>query len=221
MRSFVALAALCGSLVLGGSAAEAQLRLASPQPELRVQRAISPSVRSVRTLPRLPFLHRSTSPRPEAPARPGSMGCRVEENGVAAPASFALRQNGRTVASGRCGQAPVEVPAGRYEAVLTLETAIDRPQRTVSLTVPEGGRALATARFSTSIVEVRFTKDRAPVHGLAIIRRDGETVGTLGSGVSARISAGTYEIVARYRTEDRTYSVTLAPGQRRAVRAAF
>jgi hypothetical protein len=220
MRTHLASFILCVGLIFTGSAAEAQSRLITPRVNLRVRSPYLPSVQRVRTVSRAPSIRRLPAPRPE-PAQPGSMSCRVQENGVEARASFVLLRGGQTVATGDCARAPIEVPAGTYEAVLTLETAIDRPQRTVRLTVPSGGRARATASFSTSILEVRFTNDRAPVHGMAIIRRDGRTVATLGSRVSARISSGTYEIVARYRTEERTYTVTLAPGQRRALRASF
>jgi len=87
--------------------------------------------------------------------------------------------------------------------------------------VTADGLATARAEFETSILEVRFTADGRPAHGLAIVKKDGRVVGTLGSGVSGRVSSGTYEVVARYRTTDRSYTVPLAPGQRRAIRAAF
>src|SRR5690606_15044767 len=141
-------------------------------------------------------------------------------NGAPASASIALHAGGRAVASGSCASA-LELPPGTYDAVVTLETALDRPSRTVRVIVPEGGVATARASFETAILEVRFTADRVATHGLAIIERDGVAVGTLGSGVSARLSAGTYTIVARHRTAERRFVVALAPGQRRALRADF
>ena len=115
----------------------------------------------------------------------------------------------------------VSLPAGTYDVVVTLETALDRPSRTVRAHVPEDGRFHATASFATSILEVRFTTGGRAAAGLAVIRRDGREIGTLGSGISARVSAGRYEVMARYRTSARTYTVDLAPEQRRAIRATF
>jgi hypothetical protein len=55
-----------------------------------------------------------------------------------------------------------------------------------------------------------------------MIFRNGERVGTLGSGVSGHLSAGTYDIVARYRgAEQRFDAVTLAPAERRSLAATF
>ncbi|HJL19107.1 MAG TPA: hypothetical protein RMH99_25815 [Sandaracinaceae bacterium LLY-WYZ-13_1] len=224
MRTALATLALSLVAFLLAPAAEAQVQLRPglvsrtpvvAQPRVRV---VSPRLHTTVSPPALRATTRAT-PAP-APARPGRVSCRVDENGVPARATFALLRRGQTVASGECGR-PVEVPPGVYVARLTLETALDRPQRTVRVRVPEGGGVTARASFATSILEVRFTDARRPVHGLAILRRDGRTVGTLGSRVSARVSAGTYQIVARHRTEERTYTVTLAPGQRRALRARF
>lgn len=211
--------ALTAGLILTGSTAEAQTQLAGVPADASLSSVVMVRTPSVQLLPTTPLAYRVTTV-PREPARSGSMTCRVEENGVVARASFQLLASGRTVATGDCGQ-PIDVPAGTYQAVLTLETTVDRPQRSVQLTVPSGGSARATASFSTSTLEVRFTKDRRAVHGLAEIRRDGRTIATLGSGVSARLSSGSYEIVTRYRTEVRRYTVTLAPGQRRALRADF
>lgn len=219
MNAHILTATLFAALTLGGSIAEAQLLRSTTG-----VRFTSPTVRTVAPLSTRSFSVRrtSTATRSVAPApRPGSLDCRVEENGVYAPATLQLRDaNGRVVASGDCAR-PMEVAAGTYDAVLTLETALDRPTRTVRVNVPAGGSVTARASFATAILEVRFTEDGRPVHGLAYIRSGGRVVGTVGSGVSARVSAGRYEIVARYRTEDRVYTVDLAAGQRRAVRAAF
>jgi hypothetical protein len=160
----------------------------------------------------------STSTRAEP--RSGSLTCRADENGAYARSTFVVLRGSDRVASGTCGS-PVSLPAGAYDVVVTLETALDRPARTVRANVPEGGRIEATASFATAILEVRFTSGGRNAAGLAVIRRDGRTIGTLASGVAARVSAGRYEIAARYRTAERTYTVDLAPEQRRAVRAAF
>lgn len=199
-----------------GSSAEAQILTATPRlvtaPRVSAPRYVAPSTTS--------FASGSTRAVTPAPARPGQLRCVAEENGAHAAASFEMKQNGQTVAQGSC-ESPVELPPGAYVAHITLETALDRPTRAVPVQVAEGGVVTARASFQTAILEVRFTDERAPVHGLAMVRQGGRTLGTLGSGVTARVSAGTYEIVARHRTEDRTYTVSLAPGQRRALRAAF
>ncbi len=179
-------------------------------------RTFAPSLVVVRTAPP----PASTAPAPAPAPRPGRVTCAADENGIPAPASIELRAAGRSVARGSCAS-PLEVPAGAYDAIVTLESALDRPTRAVRVVVPEGGLATARASFETAILEVRFTASRAPAPGLAIIEQGGVAVGTLGSGVSARLSAGTYTIVARYRTAEQRFTVTLAPGQRRALRAEF
>ncbi len=144
----------------------------------------------------------------------------MSDDGAYAPSSFEARQGGRLVASGSCAS-PATLPAGTYDVTLTLESALDRPTRHQRVVVPENGAASARASFQTAILEVRFTNDRQPVPGIAFIQKDGVQVGTLGSGVSARVSPGTYQIVARSRTHEQSYTVQLVAGQRRAVRASF
>ncbi len=215
MRTMLALAAAT-SILAGSAGALAQTapRIVIPQRTLITTPMFRPATMTS-TAPS------TTSQRSVAPApAPGRLACAADENGIAAPASVQLRSGGNVVASGSCAS-PIEVPAGTYDAIVTLESALDRPTRALRVTVQPGALATARASFQTAILEVRFTADRSPVPGLAIIQRDGVTVGTLGSGVSARLSAGTYTIVARYRTGERTYVVTLAPEQRRAVRADF
>lgn len=209
MRTVLTLALSVGLLV-SGSIAEAQVAMVRPLATRPLAVYVAPTSTTASTT--------TSSPAP-AP-RPGELRCDVLENGIYAPASIEVRQAGRVVASGSCAT-PVVLPAGTYAATITLESALDRPARTVNVVVPDGGAAVARASFETAMLEVRFTNDGAPVPGLAILRRGGVQVGTIGSGVAARVSAGTYEIVARYRTVERTYSVALSAGQRRAVRADF
>lgn len=149
------------------------------------------------------------------------MRCVALDNGVGASAALEVRRTDNSlVARGSCARL-VELPAGTYLATITFEDALDKPTRTVTVRVAEGTEAIARASFETAILEVRFTADRQPVHGLAVVRKDGRELGSLGSGVTARVSAGTYQITARYRTREHAYTVTLAPGQRRALRADF
>ena len=89
------------------------------------------------------------------------------------------------------------------------------------MSVPLNGEGIARASFATSILEVVFTASGQSAQGTAILRRDGRDIGTLGSGVPVRVSAGSYQLVARYRTQERSFAVALTPGQRRSLRAAF
>jgi hypothetical protein len=146
--------------------------------------------------------------------------CQVDENGAPAQARIDLSSQGRVVASGSCAN-PVAVPAGSYSATITLEGVLDRPTQTVQVTVPANGEGIARASFATSILEVVFTAGGQSANGTAILRRDGRDIGTLGTRVPVRVSAGSYQLVARYRTQERTFALTLAPAQRRSVRATF
>lgn len=166
-----------------------------------------------------PLRPHPATPAP-APQRPGLVRCQVTAAGTLAPATVEIRHQGRVIASGTCGER-ISVPAGDYHATITLERAIDRPQQTVPLTVPQDGVGTATASFDTSILEVRFTKDRRATFGQAILYRNGQRIGSIGSGLVTHVSSGRITIRARHLTEWRTYTVDLAPGQRRAIIASF
>jgi hypothetical protein len=57
---------------------------------------------------------------------------------------------------------------------------------------------------------------------MAVIRKDGKQIGTLGSGVAAHLSAGHYQIVARYRSQQKEFAdVAITAGQRTTLDAAF
>ena len=163
------------------------------------------------------------SPEPvarSAQAR-GRISCRITENGGAASGTITITKGGQEVSAGACGS-PIAVPAGAYEVVLGLDGAIDRPEKTLQVTVAPGATGLAAADFQTAILEVRIEAGGRRAAGMATIFRNGERVGTLGSGVSGHLSAGTYDIVAKYRnSEQRFDAVTLAPGERRALSATF
>jgi hypothetical protein len=208
MNKTLIIAAACSALSLGASVASAQTpyRFFRPLP--------------VRVLAVPPPTATATSTTQPAQPRPGSLACSADENGAYARSTFVVLRGTARIASGTCGS-PVSLPAGSYDVVLTLETALDRPSRTVRAHVPEDGRFHATASFATAILEVRFTSAGRDAAGIAVIRRDGREIGTLGSGIPARVSAGRYEVTARYRTAARSYTVDLVPEQRRALRAAF
>ena len=55
---------------------------------------------------------------------------------------------------------------------------------------------------------------------MAVIRKDGKQIGTLGSGVAAHLSAGSYEVVARYRSQEKRFDdVQIKKGERTAPRS--
>lgn len=234
MKKSITIVAFCLTSVAFGSVASAQLRYL-PQvtflgpTQLRLEPVIRPvatrpavrvSTPSIATRAAVRVSARTVQPAPDPAPAPARFDCRVEENGAWAPATFVAWRDGQRVASGRCGST-VSLEPGSYDVVLTLDGALDTPSRRVRVEAAEGQPVRATARFDTSILEVRFTKDGRRAAGMAIVLRDGQRVGTLGSGVPAHLSSGRYEIVARYRTEERRFTVDLAPEQRRAIRAAF
>jgi hypothetical protein len=151
----------------------------------------------------------------------GRLDCRVTENGVAASGTVTLRQGGREVASGTCGT-PLIAPPGRYDVSIELDGALDRPAQTLEVTIVAAGVATATADFRTGILEVAVESGGRRAAGMATIFRNGERIGTLGSGVSGHLSVGTYDVVVRYRTAERRFDgVTIAQGERRLLSATF
>ena len=55
-----------------------------------------------------------------------------------------------------------------------------------------------------------------------MIRRDGKQIGTLGSGVRAHLSEGTYQVVARYRSKQQSFeAVKVTRGETRVLEASF
>jgi hypothetical protein len=167
---------------------------------------------------RSPLQQRTQTANP-APST-GRLRCVADENGASAPATIEIRQGQRIVANGACASS-LELPAGRYTATITLTSALDRPSRSLEVSVASGAEAIARASFATAVLEVNFTFEGEATRGIASVRQNGRELGTLGSGVPARISAGSYEIALRYRTTERVIQVSLAADQRRAVRAAF
>lgn len=210
--------------LLGASVAEAQLYTG-----VRVYRPVrvSPTVYAPATSPRTSLrssgIRSQTQTHPDVelePLGPGQVGCEVRDNRILARGLMEVRRQGRVIATGRCGSA-LELPGGRYDVTLTLLDALDRPQRTVPVVVPEGGSVTARARFETAILEVRVTKDGVRMPGTTQVYRDGARVGSIGSGVTFRVSPGRYHLLTRYRRETKTFDVDLSAGQRRAIRAAF
>ena len=78
------------------------------------------------------------------------------------------------------------------------------------------------ADFATGLLEVRIQSKGRDTAGIAVIRRDGKQIGTLGSGVTAHLSTGSYEVIARYRTHERRFeNVAIQADQRTALNASF
>ena len=151
----------------------------------------------------------------------GSVTCEILENGQAASGTIALLSGETEVARGSCGR-PLSAPAGEYTAVLGLDGALDGPEQRKSVSVQAGKSAKLTADFPTGLLEVRIRSQGRDTAGMAVIRRDGRQIGTLGSGVAAHLSAGTYQVVARYRTQQKPFdTVQIKAGERTVLDASF
>jgi hypothetical protein len=162
------------------------------------------------------------APAPSAGQPRTGVTCQIKENGQAASGTVSLRQNGREIGAGACNGDVVSVPAGSYDAVLRLDGALDRPEQTRQVTVRAGGASAIEADFATAILEVRIMAQGRRAAGMAVLYRNGTRVGQIGSGVSAHVSAGTYDVVAQYRNNEQRFDgVALVPGQRRSLSAEF
>jgi hypothetical protein len=158
---------------------------------------------------------------PVAAAGNAKVTCEITENGKPASGVVRLLQNEAEIASGACGKA-VEVAPGTYTAALGLDGALDGPEQRKQVTVAAGQSVKVDADFATGLLEVRIKAAGRDAAGMAIIRKDGKQIGTLGSGVSAHLSAGSYEVVARYRAQERKFdSVQIQKDQRTALDASF
>lgn len=155
-----------------------------------------------------------------AHAQDGQIRCTVTENGAPARGTVEIELDGRRVASGSCGRA-LSVPAGACKVTVRLEGALDNPARTVNVEVVPERTSPVTVDFETAMLEVRIDAKGSRGTGLVAVEKGGRRIGTMGSGVPARLSAGTYDVVVRLGGEEKRYPVDLKPGQRRLVRAEF
>ena len=153
-------------------------------------------------------------------AQSGEIVCSVTENGALARGTASVGRNGKEVGAGACGVA-LSVPAGKYKVTLRLDGTLDNPSKTVEVEVSPGKRVPVAADFKTGVLEVRIDSKGQRGPGIVMINRGSQRIGTLGSGVGARLSAGQYEVIVRLGGEERRYPVDLRPGQRRLVRAQF
>lgn len=154
-------------------------------------------------------------------AADAAVSCEILENGQAASGTMLVLSGTKEVAEGTCGK-PLTLPAGSYTAVLRLDGAIDGPEQRVAFVVDKTAPKPIKADFATGILEVKITSESKAAAGMAIIRKDGKQIGTLGSGVPAHLSAGTYEIVVRHRAESKTLAaVEIAKGGKKTLEVSF
>ena len=152
----------------------------------------------------------------------GHVRCTISENGEGAQGTLRLSQNGRELARGACGGDALAIAPGDYVAVVQLDGALDGPEQQKSVTVHAGQTAEVSAAFATGTLEVRIQNDGRRAAGMALIRRDGTQIGTLGSGVSAHLSAGTYDVIARYRDQEQRFAgVVIKAGEKQVIEVAF
>jgi len=149
------------------------------------------------------------------------LACEIRENGTPASGTVALLKDGAEVARGVCGK-PIAVQAGDYTAVFSLDGALDGPELRLPLTAAAGKTSKLNADFATGLLEVKIKSQGRDTAGMAVIRKADHQVGTLGSGVAAHLSVGTYQVVARYRAQQKTFeNVAITAGQRTQLDVSF
>lgn len=151
----------------------------------------------------------------------GKVTCSITENGQPATGVISVQRDGNEIATTSCGR-ELSVPVGNYVAALRLDGAFDGPEQRQNLSIKAGATQKLSADFPTGILEVRITSGGRRAAGMAVIKRKGQQLGTLGSGVLAHVSVGTYRILVRYRGQEKDLGdVTLSAGQRLSLDAAF
>lgn len=152
----------------------------------------------------------------------GQISCSVAENGSAGTGTVRITgKDGALVHSGACA-GPVTVTPGKYQVVVGLDGALDGPEKTFDVNLRAGAMEAVAADFATGILQVTIESEGQRAAGMAIIRRQGTQLGTLGSGVTAHLSTGTYEVVARYRLKSQEFStVSIQAGQTTTLDARF
>jgi hypothetical protein len=151
----------------------------------------------------------------------GKLSCEIRENGQTASGVISVQREGKEVAATTCGK-ELSLKAGSYTATLRLDGALDGPEQSQPLTIRRDATALVKAEFATGTLEVRIVSQGRRAAGLAMIRRAGKEIGALGSGVTAHLSAGSYEVVARYRGQEKVFAdVKISGGGHVSLDAAF
>ncbi len=151
----------------------------------------------------------------------GKVSCEVLENGKPASGTLTVLNGDSEVAAGSCGK-PFEVPAGTYTAALSLDGALDGPEQRKPLAIQAGQTVKVDADFATGLLEMRIRSQGRDAAGMAVIRKDNKQIGTLGSGVAAHLSVGSYQVVARYRSQEKRFDeVQIKKGERTPLEATF
>ncbi|MFW6050190.1 MAG: hypothetical protein ACODAU_03380 [Myxococcota bacterium] len=157
----------------------------------------------------------------QAQGRHGRVDCELQENGSPASGTMVVHRGSRQVTTGSCGT-PVRLSAGRYRVTVRLDGALDRPEQHRTVHVRPGRSERVTVDFPTGTLRIRVRSNGRRAAGMAIIYRDGDRIGTLGSGVAGHLSTGTYEVVVRHRARERRFEdVTLRAGQERTLDVDF
>ncbi|HKU36637.1 MAG TPA: hypothetical protein VJR89_00785 [Polyangiales bacterium] len=157
----------------------------------------------------------------DAQAGAAKLICEITENAEAASGTVSVQRDGKEIAGGTCGK-ELSLPPGSYSAVVKLDGALDGPSQTKSLSVEAGSKSVLKVDFATGTLEIRIASQGKRAAGMAIIKKNGVQIGTLGSGVAAHLSAGSYQVTARYRNQEKDLgTVAVSAGQRVSLDAAF
>jgi len=151
----------------------------------------------------------------------GKVTCEITENGETATGVISVQRDGKEIATISCGR-ELSVPAGDYVAALRLDGAFDGPEQRQNIQVKPGAPLKLKANFATAVLEVRIASSGRRAAGMAVIKRGGQQLGTLGSGVQAHVSVGTYRVLVRYRAQEKDLGdITLTAGQHLTLDASF
>lgn len=158
---------------------------------------------------------------PAQAPRKGQIDCTILENGATASGVMVVRRGGQEMATGTCGKA-VSVDSGSYEVVMRLDGALDRPEKVQKVNLKPGSKLTLNASFETGLLELHATQGGRKAAAMAVISQSGRRVGSLGMGVTGRLSTGSYDVALRYRGEEKQFNgVTVSVGARRVLDAAF
>lgn len=184
--------------------------------------------RTVVTPPPVQVRRAPARPTPApAPTGVGTLSCSATENGSSAVAHVTVRSAGQEVYSGRCDGLSGRMPAGSYDATVRLSGLVDSPTIYTRVQVRAGGAGQIAANFETGRLQVDVMHNGRRIPGRATILQNGLVVGTIGSGVYSRLSAGTYtvrvEVAAGYSdaSGSRDYQVNVTANSARRIRATF
>lgn len=151
----------------------------------------------------------------------GTIDCKVLENGKSASGVISLKRDGQEVLKELCKK-DIPISIGTYSATISLDGVLNSPEQRKEVTVKKGRTTKVTADFPTGILEVQIQSKGRNAAGMAIIRQNNLQIGTLGSGVSAHISTGTYQVIARYRTQKKSFeNVVITPEKQVVLKATF